>query len=686
MERVPIEKVRNIGIVAHIDAGKTTTTERILYYAGETHRLGEVDEGTTETDFEEEEQERGITIKSAAVSCNWAGHRINIIDTPGHVDFTAEVERSLRVLDGAVVIFCGVGGVEAQSETVWRQADKYRVPRICYVNKLDRVGADLWRVMEQMRKRLSCTPVVTTLPIGAEGEFRGVVDLVEMQEVYFDEESAGVRVIREEIREERRREARRGREALVEAVADFDAELTRKYVEGLEVEAADLRRAIRAATLSAKLVPVLCGASLRNKGVQLLLDAIPAYLPSPLDIGPVRAFDPKKEKTVERRPDPKEPLTALAFKVTSDAHQEYVWVRVYSGRLKCGTRVANPRAHKKEVITGIYHVQASRHERTDEAGPGEIVAVTGPKATSTGDTLCDTHHEVYLESVQFPSTVISMAMEPKSVRDRDRMLDVLARLAREDPTFEWHSDEETGQLIVSGMGELHLDVLKNRMERDFRVTANVGQPRVAYKETLKRAVRGEGKVEQMVGARRLYAQVAIDFDVVSSNRPIEVEFAVAETQIPKQFQSSVEQGLADAVRTGIKTGYPMINVRARVVGGAYDSRDSNEVAFQGAAGRALEHAAHAAGVQLLEPIMRVQVTIPVEYLGDVMSDLNSRRAEIERIEQFDGTRVVECVVPLSEMFGYASTLRSISQGRAVYTMEPLEYRVVPDRIAAKILM
>ena len=681
-----IERVRNIGIVAHIDAGKTTTTERILYYTGETHKLGEVDEGTTETDFEEEEQERGITIRSAAVSCTWGGYRINIIDTPGHVDFTAEVERCLRVLDGAVVIFCAVGGVEAQSETVWRQADKYRVPRICLVNKLDRVGSDVFRVVAQMRRRLSCVPVMLNLPIGREGDFRGVIDLVEMKALRFEENSAGVRVVSDEIGEDLLTEARKHRDALIEAVADFSNELMETYVEGREAKPAEIRSAVRRGTLGAKIVPVLCGSSLRNKGVQPLLDAVGSYLPSPLDVGVVRAYDPRKEKTVERKPSEKEPLTALAFKITSDVHQELVWTRIYSGVMRSGSRVVNARLGKKEIVTGLYHVQASRRIRLEKAGPGEIVAVTGLKLTGTGDTLCDIHHEVLLEGVQFPSTVISMAVEPKSVRDRDRLVEVLDRLSREDPTFDWRSDEDTGQLIVSGMGELHLEVLKHRMEREFNVAVNVGTPRVAYKETLKSGVRAKGTLEQMAGIRRLFAQVVIDFEVESNNRGIVVEFAVEKESIPKQYIGSVEQGLCDAVRTGIETGYPMMNVHATVVGGAYHPTDSNDVAFQAAAARALEAAAQKVGVDLLEPIMRVEVTLPVEYLGELMSDLNSRRAEVKRIDDIDGSRVVACVVPLSEMFGYASVLRSISQGRAVYAMEPLEYRIVPERIAAKILM
>jgi len=686
MAEPSIEQVRNIGIVAHIDAGKTTTTERILFYTGETHKLGEVDEGTTETDFEEEEQERGITIRSAAVSCRWGEYRINIIDTPGHVDFTAEVERCLRVLDGAVVIFCGVGGVEAQSETVWRQADKYRVPRICYVNKLDRVGSDVFRVMEQMRRRLSCKPVMLNLPIGREGNFRGVIDLVEMKALYFEEDSSGGRMITKEIDTDLRKEAQTQRETLIEAVADFSNELMEAYVEGGDAKAEEIRSAVRRGTLEAQIVPVLCGSSLRNKGVQPLLDAVGWYLPNPLDVGAVRAYDPRKEKTVNRKPSEKEGLAALAFKVISDVHQELVWARIYSGVMRSGSRVINSRVGRKEIVTGLYHVQASRRVRLTKAGPGEIVAVTGLKLTGTGDTLCDVHQEVLLEGVQFPSTVISMAIEPKAVRDRDRMVDVLGRLSREDPTFEWRSDEETGQLIVSGMGELHLEVLQHRMEREFNVAANVGTPRVAYKETLRRAVRATGTLEQMAGTRRLFAEVVIDFEVESHNRGIVVEFEVDKESIPKQYVGSVEQGLLDAVRTGIETGYPMMNVRARVVGGAYHPTDSNEVAFQAAAARALEAAAQIVGVDLLEPIMRVEITLPVEYLGEVMSDLNSRRAEVKRIEDIDGSRVVACVVPLNEMFGYASVLRSITQGRAAYTMEPLEYRIVPERIAAKILL
>ena len=686
MEEDDIDRIRNIGIVAHIDAGKTTTTERILYYAGETHKLGEVDQGTTETDFDEEEQRRGITIHSAAVSCRWNDFAINVIDTPGHVDFTAEVERSLRVLDGAVVIFCGQGGVEAQSETVWRQADRYHVPRVCYINKLDRIGADFSRVVRQMGQRLSCRPVPVCFPDGHEGDFSGVVDLVEMQLVTFEEDSLGARMQRTDIPDELAEEARSRREALVEGVADFDNVLLEKYLEGEDIAADDLRRAIRAGTLAAKIVPVFCGSSLRNKGVQLLLDGICHYLPGPRDVGAVRAFDPKKNKSVECKPKKNEPLAALAFKITSDAHKELVWLRIYSGRLRVGTRVLNPRLHKKEIVSAIFHVHAAKKERIESAGPGDIVAITGTKVTVTGDTLCDTHHEILLESVKFPSTVISMAMEPKSTGDRSRLIDVLTRLAKEDPTFEWRSDEETGQLIVSGMGELHLEVLRHRMERDFSVPANVGRPRVAYKETLRGRTRATGRIDQIVGNRRLYAEVTADFEVIRSNRAIVVDLDLPNDLVPARFCASIEQGLADAVRTGIETGYPMINVHATVVDAKYDPGDPNEMAFEAAAAHALETAARNVGVDLLEPIMQVEVTLPEEYLGDVVSDLNARRGEIQGMEPIDGTRVVSCVAPLREMFGYANALRSISQGRAVYSMEPLEYRAVPEKIAAKILM
>ena len=685
-----VDRIRNIGIVAHIDAGKTTTTERILYYAGETHRMGEVDDGTTETDFDEEEQERGITIRSAAVTCQWKDTRINIIDTPGHVDFTAEVERSLRVLDGAVVIFCGVGGVEAQSETVWRQADKYHVPRICYINKLDRLGADFGRVVDQMAGRLSCTPVPLMIPVGRESEFSGVIDLLEMKLLTFDETSLGTRVTPNDVPEELRAEATRHREALIEKVADHSNAVMEKYLEGEPVTVDDLRVAIRAGTLAAQIVPVLCGSSLKNKGVQPLLDAICAYLPSPRDKGAVKAYDVAKGEEVERACDPSEPLTALAFKITSDAHQELVWLRVYSGRLRTSTRVLNARVRKKENVTAIFQVQAARRERIEAALPGDIVAVAGPKVTRTGDTLCDTRHEVLLESVTFPSTVISMAMEPRSSGDRDRLIEVLDRLSREDPTFEWRSDEETGQLIVSGMGELHLDVLRHRMERDFRVSANVGQPRVAYKETLRRPTRAIGRIDQMAGNKRLFAEVTIDFEVVSTNRPIVVEFDAGPDVVTAPFvQTSIEEGLQDAVRTGIETGYPMINVHATVKDWSLDpgdGSDANEMAFQAAATRALEKAAREGGVDLLEPIMDVEVTLPEQYLGDVVGDLNARRAEIRSIDVIDGTRVIACVVPLREMFGYANALRSATQGRAVYAMEPFEYRVVPEKLASKILI
>jgi len=596
------------------------------------------------------------------------------------------VERSLRVLDGAVVIFCGQGGVEAQSETVWRQADKYRVPRICYINKLDRIGADFSRVVDQMAQRLSCQPVPVCFPNGHEAGFSAIVDLVEMKLLTFEEDSLGARMQRTDIPEELAEEAHSRREALIERVADFDNVLLERYVDGADVTADDLRRAIRAGTLAAKIVPVFCGSSLKNKGVQPLLDGICHYLPSPLDVGAVRAFDPKKKKPVQCKPRKKDPLAALAFKITSDAHQELVWLRVYSGRLRVGTRVLNARLHKKEIVSAIFHVHAAKKERVESAGPGDIVAIAGTRVTVTGDTLCDTHHEVLLENVQFPSTVISMAMEPKSTGDRGRLIDVLTRLAKEDPTFEWRSDEETGQLVVSGMGELHLEVLRHRMERDYKVPANVGRPRVAYKETLREKTRATGRIDQLAGNRRLYAEVTADFEVVRSNRPIVVDFDLPEGLVPTQYIARIEQGFADAVRTGIETGYPMINVHATVVDAKFDASDPNEMAFEAAAAHALEAAAREVGVDLLEPIMKIEVTLPEMYLGDVVSDLNARRGEIQAMEPIDGTHVVSCIAPLGEMFGYANGLRSLSQGRAVYAMEPLEYRAVPEKIAAKILM
>jgi elongation factor G len=684
MTKVPIERIRNIGIIAHIDAGKTTTTERILFYTGRVHRLGEVDEGSATMDWMVQERERGITITSAATTCFWRDHRINIIDTPGHVDFTVEVERSLRVLDGAIVILSAVEGVQPQSETVWRQADRYRVPRIVYVNKMDRTGADFLRVVQMIRERLGANAVPIQLPIGAEDTFQGIVDLVRMKSViYLDD--LGTRSDETAIPQGLLDLAREYRERLVEAAAELDDEVLQAYLDGSALEPEALKRAIRKGTLSGKLVPVLAGASFRNKGVQPLLDAVVDYLPSPLDIGPVRGTNPRTGEVEERPPDEGAPFAALAFKIMTDPYVgKLTYFRVYSGRLDSGSYVFNATKGVRERVSRILQMHANHREDIPEATAGNVVAGVGLRATTTGDTLCDEAAPILLEAIQFPEPVLSVAIEPKTKADADRLATSLAKLAEEDPTFKVRYDPETGQTIVSGMGELHLEIITDRLVREFKVEARVGRPQVAYKETIRTRARGEGKFIRQTGGRGQYGHVVVEIEPLPRGAGFEFVDRTTGGVVPKEFHRAIEQGIREAMETGVLAGYPVIDVRATLVDGSYHEVDSSELAFKIAGSLAFKDAAQRAQPVLLEPIMKVEVTTPEAYLGDVLSDLNARRGRIQAMEERAGMRVVVALVPLAEMFGYATDLRSMTQGRASYTMEFSHYEEVPPQVAEAI--
>ena len=686
--------VRNIGIMAHIDAGKTTTTERILFYTGITYKIGEVHEGGATMDWMEQEQERGITITSAATTCWWKDHQINIIDTPGHVDFTVEVERSLRVLDGAVAVFDGVAGVEPQSETVWRQADKYGVPRMCFVNKLDRTGASFDFCVKTIRERLGATPLVLQLPIGAESDFIGVVDLVAMRALVWRGETAiGEDYEVEEIPADMLEKANAARDSLLETLADADDEIAEKYLEGAEISVDELKAGIRRATLAAKLNPVLCGTAFKNKGIQPLLDAVVAYLPSPLDIGSIEAHDPKDEdKLVERKPSDSEPLAALAFKIAADPHLgKLTYVRVYSGRLEAGTQVLNVTKGRKERIGKVYQMHANKREEISSAGAGQIVAVMGLKDTTTGETLADASNPVVLESMTFPAPVIQVAIEPKTKSDQEKLGVAIQRLAEEDPTFQVHTDEETGQTIIAGMGELHLDILVDRMRREFKVEANVGKPQVAYRETIKSAVMGHTYThKKQTGGSGQFAKVIINLEptgtVVGGEGGYEFVNNVTGGRIPREYIPSVDAGAQDAMEFGVLAGYPMVDVRVTLEDGAYHDVDSSELAFKIAGIQAFKEAARKANPVLLEPIFSVEVTTPEDYMGDVIGDLNSRRGQVQAMEEgFGGAKIVKALVPLSEMFGYVGDLRSKTSGRASYSMQFDSYAEVPKNVADEII-
>ena len=683
----PLDRTRNIGIIAHIDAGKTTTTERILFYTGRTHRMGSVDDGTTVTDWMEQERERGITITAAAVTCIWRDCQINIVDTPGHIDFTAEVQRSLRVLDGGVVVFDAVAGVEPQSETVWRQADRYHVPRICFVNKMDRIGADFERTVHMIRQQLASNPVPLQVPIGAEDKFTGVIDLLTMKAIVYADD-LGTLQNTSAIPDELLQEAQERREELLEKIAECDDQVMEKYLDGHEISAAELRRALRGATLRGELVPVLCGSALRNKGVQPVLDAIVDYLPSPLDVPPMTGINPRTGTEWQCFADESKPFAALVFKVVSDPYVgRLVYLRAYSGRLRVGSAVLNTVKGKRERIGKVLRMYANRREEIPVVEAGDIVATVGLKDTFTGETLSDLTQQVVLEAIRFPEPVISVAIEPRTEADRNKMNEALRRLAEEDPTFRVRTDEQTGQLIVRGMGELHLDVLVDRMLREFRVMANVGKPQVAYRETITRSVRSEGEFVRQVGARNLYGRVVLRLDPLVAGSGFEFENETKESIFPQEFVPAVEEGLRESLDSGVLAGYTLVDLRVTLLGGTFDEEESSEMAFKAAAAMALRNGAEQAGPVLLEPVMKVEAVSPDEFSGAIIGDLSARGGQIEGMEARGiGMQGVRATAPLAEMFGYATDLRSMTQGRGTFTMEFDHYDEVLPEILERILM
>ncbi len=679
-----MDEIRNIGFIAHIDAGKTTVTERVLFLSGLTHKLGSVDEGTAVMDWMDQERERGITITAAAATTSWKEHRINVIDTPGHVDFTAEVERSLRVLDGGVVVFDAVAGVQPQSETVWRQADKYRVPRICFINKMDRVGANFQRAIDMIRHRLKANPVPIQMPIGSNSEFQGVVDILEEKALIYSEGS----ILAEEapIPEECREEYLNYRDALMEKVAETDESLLIKYLEGEEISSSELRSALRRSTIQNHIVPVLCGTALRTKGIQPLLDAIVDYLPSPLDVPPVTGVHPKTGEEMLREPGTDEPFSALAFKVVTDPYTgRLVYLRVYSGKVTSGSTVYNVTKGQRERMGRILKMFADRREEVSELQAGDIAATVGLKNTFTGDTLTAENSQVLLEAIRFPQPVISMAIEPRSKADQDRLTDALIKLAEEDPTFVMRFDQETGQTVISGMGELHLEVLVERLKREFSVQANIGKPRVSYREAITSATRAEGRFVRQSGGRGQYGHVWLEVEPLERGAGFVFEDKIVGGAIPREYISAVQQGIRDSLENGIVGGYPVVDVKATLVDGSYHEVDSSEMAFRVAGGMGMREALRRAGSALLEPVMSVEVVTPGDFLGEILSDLSSRRSQINNMEGQGDTQMVSAYTPLAEMFGYATDLRSITQGRASYTMEFDHYQRVPDNIVQEVV-
>lgn len=680
-----LARLRNIGIMAHIDAGKTTITERILYYTGRSHKMGEVHDGTAVMDWMEQEQERGITITSAATTCTWKDYKINIIDTPGHVDFTIEVERCLRVLDGAVAIFCAVGGVEPQSETVWRQADHYHIPRIAFVNKMDRIGADYWRCVQMIRDRLGANPLPVQIPVGSEVSFRGVIDLITEKMLVFEESSLGLQVIEKDIPEEFTEESSAVRMTLLEKLADFDEEVMEKYLEEQPVSAGEISRAIRKATLSLQAVPVLCGSAFKNKGVQPLLDAVLSYLPSPLDVPSVTGLN--KEGGIEtRETSSKEKFCGLVFKLMTDPFVgSLAFLRIYSGVLKTGSQVFNPLKRKKEKIGRIVKLHANKREDVKEVGAGDIAAVVGPRFTTTGDTLCESGDYIVLETIEFPEPVIGIAIEPRSKADEERLRDSLAKVATEDPSFRVSVDVDTGQTIISGMGELHLEVIVDRLVREFKVAVNVGKPQVAYKETISGFARAEGEFDHQTVGKSQFGHVWLEIEPGERGSGLEFENRVSEDVIPGRFIGAIRKGIEDSLDSGALIGYPMVDLKVVLVDGSFHQDDSTEMAFGVAATMALRKGAARAGPVLLEPVMDLEVILPDEYLGDVMNDLHGKRARIMGVESRKGCQVVKAKVPLVEMFGYSTDLRSATQGRATFTLQFASYEKVPDNIAEVIV-
>ncbi len=696
---VSLQMTRNIGIMAHIDAGKTTTTERMLYYTGRTHKIGETHDGTATMDWMEQEKERGITITSAATTCYWSHsntqsdpalakksrHRINIIDTPGHVDFTVEVERSLRVLDGSVTVLCAKGGVEPQSETVWRQADKYKVPRMAYVNKMDTMGADFYRVVDMMRERLKCNAVPIQLPIGSEDTFRGIIDLVEMKaDMYYDDLGKDVRI--EEIPEDMREKAEQYRNELMEAVSEVDESIMERFLADEEVSPEEIKRAIRAATIANTIVPMTCGSSYRNKGVQKLLDAILDYMPAPTDIDDIKGINPETDEEVTRPSSDTEPFAALAFKIMTDPFVGKLgFFRVYSGTMKSGVSVYNSNKDYTERVGRILMMHANNRQDIDEVYAGDIAAAVGLKNTTTGDTLCDPKHPVVLESMEFPEPVIRVAIEPKTKAGQEKMGIGLSKLAEEDPTFKTYTDDETGQTIIAGMGELHLEIIVDRLLREFKVEANVGQPQVAYKETIRKMADVEHKYAKQSGGKGQYGHVKIRIEPNEKGKGYEFINEIVGGAIPKEYIGPVDAGIRDAMNTGILAGYPVEDVKVTLYDGSYHEVDSSEMAFKIAGSMAFKEAMRKADPVILEPIMKVAVVIPEDYMGDVMGDISSRRGQIQGMEVIAGANQINAFVPLSDMFGYATDLRSRTQGRGVYSMEPSHYEEVPKSVAEKII-
>jgi len=684
-EVVPLQRIRNIGIIAHIDAGKTTTTERILFYTGLTHRMGSVDDGTTVTDWMEQERERGITITAAAITCFWRDCQVNIIDTPGHIDFTAEVQRSLRVLDGGIVILDAVSGVEPQSETVWHQADRFKVPRICFVNKMDRVGADFWRTVDMIRERLRAQPLAVQVPMGRESEFRGVIDLVENRAIYYTDD-LGTQWEFREVPAELQQQVSRWREELIERVAETDDTLTTKYLEGEPISAVELRTAVRGATIRSQLIPVLCGSALRNKGVQPLLDAIVDYLPSPLEVPPITGINPFTQNEETRSTSEEAPLAALVFKIVSDPFAgRLAYLRVYSGVLGSSKRVLNATKDRKERAARILRMRANQREDIAGARAGDIGAVVGFKFTFTGDTICDPSSPIILESIKFPEPVISVVIEPRTKVDQDKLGDALQRLADEDPTFRVRTDEDTGQTLISGMGELHLEVLVDRMLREFNVQANVGKPQVSYRETITQPARAEGRFERQAAGRRQFGHVVLELEPRPGGSGVEFESALGSAEMPEEYVRAVEQAVKGFAESGVIFGYPLLDLKVTLVGGSFDEEDSSDQAFAAAAAVAMRKAVLAAAPTLMEPVMDLEVAGPEEFVGEIIGDLNARRAQIGAMDvRAEGYRAVRSIAPLAEMFGYATDLRSMTQGRGTFTMEFHHYAELPQELMERL--
>ncbi len=672
--------------MAHIDAGKTTTTERILFYTGKTHRMGEVHEGTTTMDWMEQEQERGITITSAATTCVWRDIRINIIDTPGHVDFTAEVERSLRVLDGACAVFDAVHGVEPQSETVWRQADKYEVPRICFINKMDKMGADFEHAIDTIRKRLNARPVAIQLPIGQEDKFKGVIDLFQMKGILWKDETLGAEYIVEEIPEELKKKANAFHNQMVETIVENDDDLLHKYMEGESISPEELKASLRKSVIALKLFPVICGTAFKNKGVQPLLDAVVDFLPSPIDIPPVKGIDPNTNQEIQRKADDKEPFSALAFKIMTDPFVgQLAFIRVYSGQLKTGDSVYNSRRQRSERIGRLLKMHANKREEISEIYAGDICACVGLRNVTTGDTICDEKHPILLETIEFPAPVIAVAVEPKTKSDQEKMGLALAKLAQEDPTFKVHTDPDSGQTIISGMGELHLEIIIDRMMREFSVEANVGKPQVAYRETIRKKAEAEGKYIRQTGGRGQYGHAKIRLEPNEPGKGYEFINEIVGGVVPKEFIKPIDQGMQEAMEGGVLAGYPMVDIKATLYDGSYHEVDSNEMAFKIAGSMAFKEAARKASPVILEPVMSVEVVVPEDFAGAIMGDLSSRRGRIEGMEHRAGSQVIKSIVPLAEMFGYATHMRSSTQGRATYSMHFARYEEAPRSVAEEII-